>query len=192
MWLLDPRRDAVGRGAFADTLHMEAQNIGEGGAGARQLLGQHIGAGVGGVADDEALIGVEHREAAAHVIERGFEAGVELLELLVALHRLEKLLLEPERAARHTAGAVAGSLRLIIARRLLSARIRSALEGALTHNNVQNPRLSVRTLGNDRLYITNRTLTNLKRLLEAQRLIRIKNLQQIGRLGPPMHRSQIK
>ena len=171
---------------------MEAQNIGEGGAGARQLLGQHISAGVGGVADDEALIGVEHREATAHVIEGGFEAGVELLELLVALHRLEKLLLDPERAARYTAGAVAGSLQVIIARRLLSARIQSALEGALTHNNVQNPRLSVRTLGNDRLYITNCTLTNLNRLLEAQQLIRIKNFQQIGQFGPPLHRSKIK
>ena len=94
------------------------------------------------------------------MVERGFETGVELLELLVALQRIEKLLLEPERAARHTVGAVAGSLRPIIARRLLSARIQSALEGALTYNNVQNPRLSVRTLGNDRLYITNRTLTN--------------------------------
>ena len=119
---------------------MEAHDTANGVAGAGQFFGQEIGAGIGGVADDEPLIGVEHRKAAAHVVERGFETGVELLELLVALQRIEKLLLEPERAARHTVGAVAGSLRPIIARRLLSARIQSALEGALTYNNVQNPK----------------------------------------------------
>ena len=56
--------------------------------------GKIIDARVCLVADDEALLGIEHRQTAAHVVERGFEAGVELLQLLIALQGFGELLLE--------------------------------------------------------------------------------------------------
>ncbi len=62
--------------------------------GRASSLGQEIDIGVRLVADDEALLAVEHRQAAAHMIERGFEAGVELLELFVALQNSAELLLD--------------------------------------------------------------------------------------------------
>ncbi len=74
--------------------HVVAQNVEEWRARAGQLAGEEIDIGVRLVADDEPLLAVEHRQAAAHVIERCFEAGVELLEFFVALQYGAELLLD--------------------------------------------------------------------------------------------------
>ena len=110
--LLDPGRDAAVGGALArGAARMVAQDVGECRAGPRQLLGQQVDARISLVADDEALVGVEHRQPAPHVIERGFEACVELLEPLIAMQRLDELLLEADGSRRRSMLAAALRLR---------------------------------------------------------------------------------
>ena len=46
------------------------------------------------VADDEALVGIEHGQSAPHVVERRLEARVELLQRLIALQGFGELLLD--------------------------------------------------------------------------------------------------
>ena len=72
--------------------------------GRASSAGQEIDIGVRLVADDKPLLAVEHRQAAAHMIERGFETGVELLEFFVALQYGAELLLDGPLQMRNLIG----------------------------------------------------------------------------------------
>jgi hypothetical protein len=93
-----------------------------------------IDVGVGFVADDEALLAIEHRQPAAHVIERGLEARVQLLQHLVALERLAQLRFERCQTMGFASGGWLGHPHGMLAFRL--ARAEGQLERAMTHEGI--------------------------------------------------------
>jgi hypothetical protein len=54
-------------------------------AGPSELLGQTINLAVELVAHDQSCLGIEHGQAAAHVVERDLKAAVQFLELFLLL-----------------------------------------------------------------------------------------------------------
>jgi len=74
----------VATGLFLDVV---AKDIGKRSARLYQFLGQRIHLPIALVADDQALIGVEHRQAANHVIESDLEPRVQALKLLLLLEQ---------------------------------------------------------------------------------------------------------
>ena len=68
-------------------LHVIADDVRQRRARARQLRGQRIHFAIAVIADDQALLGVKHRQPAHHVVERDIEPGIELLELLFLLEQ---------------------------------------------------------------------------------------------------------
>ena len=77
---------------------VEAHDVGERGARLGDLGGKPVDLPVHAIADDETLLGIEHRKPARHVVERDLEPGVELLELPLVLEDL--LGVELERGER--------------------------------------------------------------------------------------------
>ena len=113
------------------------------------------------VADDKALLAVEHRQPAAHMVERGLEAGVELLELFVTLDECAELLLQCRLQVRNLF-AREGLRCLLATRGVWPPRSEGKLERALGH---VWPSLTVaaafsNSRGDDGLYIPNQMLLN--------------------------------
>ncbi len=135
--LFDPVRDA-GRPRYFPgcAAHVKCHDIGERRAGSRQLIGQEVDARVRLVADDEALVGIEHRKPAPHMVERRLEAGVEPLERLVALQRCCKLLLKVLRLADSLRARIAGRSDRPLIGACLSRCTERKLESALSHERI--------------------------------------------------------
>ena len=107
--VLDPLallRDGVGVLDAGFAPDVEAHDVGERRAGPRDFGGKPVDLPVHAIADDEALLGIEHRKPARHVVERDLEPGVELLELLLVLEDLFGVELEGGERLRQVGGGL--------------------------------------------------------------------------------------
>ena len=147
--VLDPSGGRLVRGVLARrAAHVIAQDIGERRAGAGQLRGQVIDVCIRLVADDKVLLAVEHRQPAAHMVERGLEAGVELLERFVALDERAELLLQSRLQMRNLFARE--ELRCLLATRgFWPPRSEGKLERTLGHvwPSLQSPQRSSNSKG---------------------------------------------
>ena len=123
--------DVLGALATRLALDVIAHDLGKRRAGPGQLLGEVVDLPVHFVADDEPLLGVEHRQPARHVVERDLEPAVELLELLLVLQNLFGVELEGGQRVRQLRRRLAG-LACGAGGELRAHSTRAALDGDFT------------------------------------------------------------